>query len=566
MSQPLGHLCIVLHGHLPYVLHHGKYPHGEAWLYEAAAETYLPLLDMIGEAALNRARPALTIGLTPVLLEQLAHARFKTGFVAYLNERRQRAISDRKAFESKGEAHFAYLATRWEEWYEHNLEIFARIAQDIPGEFAKRQREGHIEILTSNATHAYMPLLLNDEMVSAQLTLGTRTSEKHLGFKPKGMWLPECAYRPHWQNWMPAVLYDNPRDRPGLETFISNAGIDHFFVDTKMITDAHILGVMNNGKFEGCSGDQRQWDNRGWGNVLEPVGVSSEPKATNVWAFGRHPGVSEQVWSGTIGFPGAAQYLEFHRKQDERGLRYHKVTHNKAPLSAKDPYYPDDVPGKVFEHAEHFCNVVRGVLQEYRDRTGRVGTVVAPFDAELFGHWWFEGIRFLRDVVLSLNSAGDVKLVTVQEALDANPKDKVVCMPEGSWGEESNHSVWINDRNKWMWEIEYRAEGVLLKALYGLPWRQNAEVRLLLEHAARQLVLLQASDWPFVVHTQGATDYGTQRFAGHATNFNRAIDMAEQLAGGVPLDQLQQVELAEMTLHDSIFSEIDLNWWLRNGH
>src|SRR5438105_8427164 len=116
-AMSLGTLCIVLHGHLPYVLHHGSYPHGEAWLYEAAAETYLPILDMIGEAALLKARPAITIGLTPILLEQLAHERFKSGFVSYLSERRDRATSDRKGFEKNNELHFAYLAACWEQWY-----------------------------------------------------------------------------------------------------------------------------------------------------------------------------------------------------------------------------------------------------------------------------------------------------------------------------------------------------------------------------------------------------------------------------------------------------------------
>ena len=95
MSDPLGCLCIVLHAHLPYVLHHGTYPHGEAWLYEAAAETYLPILDMIGEVALHKSRPAMTIGLTPILLEQLSHERFKTGFVEYLEGRMDRARQDR---------------------------------------------------------------------------------------------------------------------------------------------------------------------------------------------------------------------------------------------------------------------------------------------------------------------------------------------------------------------------------------------------------------------------------------------------------------------------------------
>lgn len=567
MSEPLGYLCIVLHGHLPYVLHHGSYPHGEAWLYEAADETYLPLLDMIGEAALNRARPAITIGLTPILLEQLAHPRFKKGFVAYLNERRERAIHDRKEFESKNELHFAYLAQRWEQWFEKNLEHFDRIHRDIPAEFAARQREGHIEILTSNATHAYMPLLLNDEMIAAQMTLGPLTTERHLGFRPKGMWLPECAYRPGWDHWLPAVLYDNPRSRPGLEQFIQNAGIDHFFVDTHLIAESHPLGTMENGQFGPIDPAQPQWDGRrGWRNMLEPVGVVSSPGEPHTWAFARHPGVSEQVWSGSIGYPGAGQYLEFHRKHGERGLRYHKVTHNKMPLSHKDPYYPDDVPGKVYEHAGHFCNVVRGVLEEYRNQTGRAGTVIAPFDAELFGHWWFEGIRFIRDVVLTLNSSPDIRLCTSEEALARNPRDKVVRMPEGSWGEKGNHSVWINDRNRWMWEIEYRAEGSLLRALYELPWRKNRRINDLLVHAARQLVLSQASDWPFVVHTQGAVDYGIQRLAGHSTNFNRALQMAEAVAKGNELDDLQNAELAEMALHDSVFPEIDLNWWMRNGH
>src|SRR3954468_1897273 len=99
MADHLGCLCIVLHGHLPYVLHHGTHPHGEAWLYEAAGETYLPLLDVIGEVALHKARPALTVGLTPVLREQLAHDHFKTGFVASLNERMDQAREDRREFE-----------------------------------------------------------------------------------------------------------------------------------------------------------------------------------------------------------------------------------------------------------------------------------------------------------------------------------------------------------------------------------------------------------------------------------------------------------------------------------
>ncbi len=563
MSDVLGSLCIVLHGHLPYVLNHGTYPHGEAWLFEAAAETYLPILDMIGAAALNKARPALTIGLTPILLEQLSHPRFREKFVEYLKERADRADSDRKEFERSGAKHQAYLAQRWVDWYNEKLEHFDRIDRDIPKEFAQRFREGHIQILTSNATHAYMPLLLNDEMLRAQMAAGTGISEKRLGIKPRGMWLPECAYRPAWDHWMPSVLYDNPRNRPGIEKFIADAGVTHFFVDTHLIGNGQPLGTFENNNFRTVSEAQLHWDRqRGWGKPLSPVGVVSWPEPPRVFAFARHPRVSEQVWSGSIGYPGAGEYLEFHRKQGERGLRYHKVTNNKTPLSDKQPYYPDDINAKIFEHAQHFCNVVRDVLREYRNETGRQGVVVAPFDAELFGHWWFEGPQFLRDVVLTLNSDPSVNLRTAEEALYHHPPDKVMRLQEGSWGEKGDHSVWINDRTRWMWEIEYRAEGKMLKLLHELPWKTNPRVKEMLERAGRELLLLQASDWPFVIHSEGAVDYGTQRFSGHATRFDRMTLIAEKIAGGGEIDEIEKIQIAETDAHDSVLSEIDLNWWM----
>ncbi|MBM3459550.1 MAG: hypothetical protein FJX77_13600, partial [Armatimonadetes bacterium] len=244
MPDPAGYLCLVLHGHLPYVLHHGSYPHGEAWLYEAAAETYLPLLDMIGEVALLEARPALTVGLTPVLLEQLAHPRFQEGFVAYLDERTERAEADAREFAAGGDLHGAYLARRWAEWHCQAQARFAELGRDLPGAFSARRSEGHIQLLTSNATHAYMPLLLNDAMLTAQMRAGVAASERRLGFRPAGMWLPECAYRPHWEHWLPSVLFDNPRDRPGLETFLAAAGVTHFFVDTHLITQGWPLGTL----------------------------------------------------------------------------------------------------------------------------------------------------------------------------------------------------------------------------------------------------------------------------------------------------------------------------------
>ena len=421
MSEKLGSLSIVLHGHLPYVLNHGVYPHGENWLFEAAAETYLPILDMIGAVALNQRVAGLTIGLTPVLLEQLAHPRFKEGFVEYLEDRIARAKKDAAEFKRDGKLHFVYLAERWGTWYGERLAHFERIKRDIVGEFAARFREGQIQILTSNATHYYMPLALNDQMLSAQMTVGTETSKKHLGVKPRGhvaarVRVPPAvglvdAERPVRQRALPRRRGELHRRR-GRHALLRRVAHGH--------QRRHVMGTHEHGVYQVQNDTIAYWDkNKGWKEPLEPVGVVSWHRPPDVFAFARHPKVSEQVWSGSIGYPGDGSYLEFHRKYGEHGLRYHKVTSTKTSLSDKDPYYPDDIPGKTFAHAQHFANVVK----ETRSATtatapAGAATVVASFDAELFGHWWFEGPQFLRDVVLTLANDPDIELLTAEQALD----------------------------------------------------------------------------------------------------------------------------------------------------
>ena len=563
MSEALGSLCIVLHGHLPYVLHHGARPHGEAWLFEAAAETYLPLLDTIDELVAHKARPGLTIGLTPVLLEQLAHDRFKAGFVDYLRERAGRARAAGAGVAAAGQAHFERLADRWAKWYGQKLALFEKLGRDIPAAYARLLHAGQVQILTSNATHGYMPLMLTDESLRAQMACGAYTTHKRIGAPARGMWLPECAYRPSWPEWVPSVLYNDARPRMGVEEFVAGAGVTHFFVDAHMVERAHPLGTMQDGQFHEVNDALLHWDmRRGWRSPLEPVGINSQPGAPRAYVFARHPRVSEQVWSSVVGYPGTREYLEFHRKQGPQGLRYHRVTSLQTSLGDKEPYEPDDKFTRAFEHAHHFCNTVREVLKEHTAVTGgRKGVVVASFDAELFGHWWFEGVQFLQNVIFTLAHDRTVTLSTAEDVIRDHPPDKVMRLPEGSWGEHGNHSVWINDDVRWLWEMEYRAEVGLLHALRDLPWQTEEAVRRVLEQAARELLLLQASDWPFVIHSKGAVDYGITRFTGHCARFDRLIDCARALAAGRELYAVLRVELDEAALHDSVFPEIDLRWW-----
>lgn len=563
----IGSFTLVLHGHLPYVLRHGVWPHGEDWIYEAAAETYLPILDVIGHCVLHGVRPKIVMGLTPVLLEQLAHPHFKAGFKEYLADRIERAKQDRKDFKKFDNGHMAYLADRWVEIFGKLGEQFETIGEDIPAAYAKHAREGHIEMLTSAATHAYLPLLYEDSSIRAQLRAGAASSHRILGFKPKGIWLPECAYR-RGGAWHPPIAWGAKDGRIGIEHLVADEDVTHFYVENHLIEGANSEQVFNDGQWWKVNWDEaKKYPTRGWRSVNEPHSVNSDGTGLGrLAAFGRDQDVCEQVWSGSIGYPADGVYLEFHKKWGpKRGLRYWKVTGNKVDLGDKHLYFPENIDSRVYEHATHFCNFVKSKLWNYHHRTGRYGAVTATFDAELFGHWWFEGPQFIRDVVLTLASDPDVKLQTSTEFLEDHPPDKVVSLPEGSWGDGGDHRVWANDTVNWMWDIEYRCEAMFGKFTSELPWRKNKEVEKLLKDAGRELLLLQASDWQFIITRGQAVDYGIKRFMMHVSRFETLLDVAEQVVEDstylTKLSEVQQFEVKDAELHDVIFPEMDLNWW-----
>ncbi|MEO0586965.1 MAG: 1,4-alpha-glucan branching protein domain-containing protein [Planctomycetota bacterium] len=571
MSDPLGSFCLVLHGHLPYVLRHGTWPHGEDWLYEAAAETYLPILAMVDECLFFNATPRLTMGLTPVLLEQLSHEHFKKGFVHYLEDRIAKAKEDRATFASPNfdNGHMIYLAEQWEAFFTKALEQFEGYGRDIPKAYAERAGKGYFEILTSNATHGYMPLLLEDSCIRAQVRAGVASSERILGFKPTGMWLPECAYR-GGGTWTPPINWGVREGRIGIEHLVADEGITHFFTENHLIEGSRSEQVFNDGQWWKVDwSEAEKYPSRGWRSVNEPHGVNSDGTGlARAAAFGRDQHVCEKVWSGSIGYPADGVYLEFHKQfGPRRGLRYWKITGKGTDLGDKHLYYPENVPGKLHEHAQDFVNSVKDRLRAYRDAVGRPGVVVTTFDAELFGHWWFEGPQFLRDVMLTMHADPEINLTTTKDYLDETFVDKVASLPEGSWGDGGDHRVWTNDEVNWMWDIEYRCEATFGRLTNELKWRDGAndQVKSLLEKAGRELLLLQASDWPFVIRRGQAVDYGIKRFMQHVARFESLCDIAEKVdSDSAYLGQLNEVEkheIADADIHDVIFPVIDLNWW-----
>lgn len=545
-----GAFTFVLHSHLPYARQAGRWPHGEDWLHEAAAETYIPLLNALNELIDEEVPARLTLTLTPILLEQLADEDVRANFVIYLDEKIKAAEKDVVRFEETGDSHFVELAAYYRDWYEDVRSSFLeRYGQDLVGAFRELQNGGHVEIVSCAATHGYLPLLDRDESINLQLRTAVESYKRHFGRIPRAIWLPECAYRPGY-------IEDDGRERPGIEHFLAKHKIKLFFTETHMIEGGRPVGIAAGEAIGPYGAVMRRY--RVPFSEVQP----SEPATTylpyyveesDVAVIGRNNRTGLQVWSAEWGYPGEYDYREFHKKDGISGMQYWRVTGARVDLAEKDAYHPEWAVYKAGQHADHFAHLVESLITEYRDQSGNYGIISANYDTELFGHWWFEGIEWIKEVLRRLATSEIVELTTASAFLKSHPPDTVLNLPEGSWGAGGTHFVWDNADTSWMWPIIHSAEQRMLNAVQAHQAARGA-VRTVLDQAARELLLLQSSDWPFLVTTGQAREYAIQRFRQHVERFDLLLDSLDR-------DE-PDADLAEkLWERDKVFPEINYRWF-----
>ena len=545
---PSGAFTFVLHSHLPYARQAGRWPHGEEWLHEAAAETYIPLLDALNRLRADRVQAKLTLTLTPVLLEQLADADVQKNFETYLIDRIAAARTDLKRFAEQGLELQRALARFYLDWYEHTLKQFeGTYAGNLVPAFKELQDDGLIEIVTCAATHGYLPLLDRDESINLQLKTAVENYHAHFERYPRAIWLPECAYRP-------AYVTDSGRVRPGLEHWLALQDLRLFFAETHMIEGGRPVGVAA-GEAIGPYGTVIRRYLVPFTDVKpEHPATTYQPyyvSGTEVAVIGRNNKTGLQVWSADWGYPGDFDYREFHKKDGVSGLQYWRVTGAGTDLGQKELYHPEWAAHKVESHAEHFANLVEAELEKYRDEHGSPGLISANYDTELFGHWWFEGVSWLEAVLRHLAANDRAELVTASEYIEEHPPEIALNLPEGSWGAGGTHFVWNNADTQWMWPVIYAAEQRMLEAV-SMNLTAAGETERVLNQAARELLLLQSSDWPFLVTTGQAREYAIERFRGHVDRFDHLLDSLEA-PGTANVDVIWE--------KDKVFPGIDFRWF-----
>jgi 1,4-alpha-glucan branching enzyme len=296
------------------------------------------------------------------------------------------------------------------------------------------------------------------------------------------------------------------------------------------------------------------------GTSLLPYWVGDAPGQVAVLA--RHERTGQQVWSAAFGYPGDFVYREFHRKDAESGMQYWRVTGAGVDLGSKEPYDPNRAADQARSHADHYVHLIEENLREFHERTGDFGSITASYDTELFGHWWFEGVDWLKEVLRGLAARPAVELSTASRIIEEHPPHEVLSLPESSWGAGGGHYTWLNDDTEWMWPLIHAAERRMEELANRFPDPDGLRQDVL-NQAARELLLLQSSDWPFLVTTLQAKEYAVERFQDHLDRFDRLASLLD----GDSISAEDEEYLVALRERDNPFPMIDYRDWVpRQGY
>ena len=526
-----GQVALVLHAHLPYVRHpeHPRF-YEEAWLFEAITECYLPLAWKMEAWSADRLPWRLSLTVSPTLAEMLGDsvlaARYREHLESLLDLGRKEL--DRTALDPALRPLAEQAVARLRCCY----------SRRDPGrwlldQFRGHQEAGNLEILGCAATHALLPLLVSEPAsIRAQLAAGDATYRRWFGRSPRGFWLPECG-------WVPE-----------LESFLIEAGLEWVVLETHGIT-------------QGTPTPHE--------SIFRPIRTPG-----GVLAVGRDPASARQVWSRSSGYPGDPRYREFHRdlghdadwayvgphlptgRRTFTGFKYHRITGTDVPAHAKQVYDRAAALEAVASHAEHFVSERLRIGREAGAILGRTPLMVAPYDAELFGHLWHEGPEFLDEVVRRMAAPGSA-LEAVLPGRFSRSEPTLSLPAASSWGEGGHFGVWLDESNAAM-QTPLRRAGATMQALAdqfsGRPLSVVQDRAL--RQAGRELLLAQASDWPFLVKMQTAGAYPELRFQSHLEQF-------QFLTGALQSDAVEQsgflIRLEAQEARSPLFPDLDWHWW-----
>ena len=521
-----GSLMFLLHAHLPYVNHPQDSAFlEESWFFEAVVETYVPLISVLERLSAEGIRPGVTISISPTLGAMLENEALERKLGIYVESRLE--LLEKELERAKDDPALLKIVQLYHDLYAEAAELLHKYSGDLITPLKALQHAGQIEIITTAATHAVLPLLARPEAVRAQLAVAAEDYQDRFNRKAAGFWLPECAYEPR------------------LNSYLKLSGFDYTFMESHAVEAA---------------GEQA------------PNGVYSPYRTSNgLGLFARDAASSREVWSAKFGYPGDPAYREFYRDygydgdleylrpylgndgaRRPLGLKYHRITGPGADLSAKQYYDPDEALARVDAHASDFLDRRQRQTDDFYSARGGRPLIVSCYDAELFGHWWFEGPAFLEAVIRRIRTERlPLQFVTPTEYLNSCQEPQEISPGISSWGENGYFDPWVNETNDFIYPAVYAATDKMIETANRY---RNQDLNSLstraLNQAARETLLSQSSDWAFLLYIGSHADYAKGRLEDHSAN-------ALRLLSEVIEKKVDEQALAALERKNCVFPRID---------
>jgi len=519
-----GYLCLLLHAHLPFI-RHPEFDNflEEDWFYEGLIETYIPLLNVFHRLYTEKIDFRILMTLSPSLCEMFSDTLLQNRFINKLNKLIELSYNE---IERTKNSDFYHTSLMYNSKLKECYDIFVnRYDKNLINGFKFFQDKELINIITCGATHGMLPLLnINKNTINSQIEVAVKNYYKHFKKYPQGIWNSECAYY------------------PGLEEIFERWGIKYFFVDTH-----GILYAEKQPKY----------------GVFAPLYCDN-----GVAVFGRDVESSKQVWSATEGYPGDIDYRDFYRDigydlpldyigpyihpnniRVMTGFKYYRITGKNVE---KAPYNPEWAYNKVKTHAANFKYNREKQIEFLNTMMDREPIIVAPYDAELFGHWWYEGPEFIYQLCKEISQSGNLSMITPMEYLKKYPENQVSNPCMSTWGNKGFFDVWINGSNDWIYKHLHECSIKMVEMSNKLKdTSDNLTIRIL-NQMARELLIAQTSCWAFIMATGTTVNYAVKKVNDHITRF---LDFYNMLINNDP--DVYYLEKYEWC--DTIFEEIDFH-------
>ncbi|MBP1993575.1 1,4-alpha-glucan branching protein domain-containing protein [Paenibacillus eucommiae] len=529
-----GYLALVLHAHLPYIRHQHRHDQlEEHWFYAAMTETYLPLLEVFERLTLDKIDFRLTLSLSPTLLSLFSDTLMRERYHKHLSRLIELAGKEQQRL--RKDPQLLPLAVRYQNRFIELQTLFEKCEGNLVGQFKHYQEKGVIEIITSAASYGYLPYMKTEEAIQAQIATAVRDYERHFQCSPKGIWLPECGYT------------------PGIDRIMKPYGIEYCFSDSTAVAYA-----------------SPRPNREQYAPLMTPYGVS---------VFPADPESSSQVWSTVHGYPGDYHYREYYKdigwdlgsdnaeewsyirpyvlpdqNRVNTGIKYYRIT---GKGSHNEPYEPESALQKAAGHAGHFLHNRQSQIEYWRRNLDRKPIINIPFDAELLGHWWYEGPIWLETLCRQIfTEQHTLKMITPSEYLREYPVADVGIVTESSWCRneaskaplQGNHDELyrhLHQAEERMIQLSTRYEHLSIKQVMN-----TSQLIRALNQAGRELLLAQSGDWAFIVDNPAAAEHAVNRCKEHLGCFHLLCDQIDRTL-------IDEQQLADLEQQDDCFPAID---------